>query len=125
MPRWTKSDLQAYEMKVGRVAVTPGDVQFTPVIREIPELHKPIIDWCRNQVPAVPFINSRPDCASTIGEGVQDFTMFYRGKVLCIECKAKNGKQSEAQRDWAHIMGRQGFTVHVIRSFAEFLELVK
>lgn len=130
---WTREELRAFEMKTAAQHNAPlvGGLyssrreQERLAEMEIPDLHKPIIDWCKNQVPAVPYINSRPDCPSTIGAGVQDFTIFYQNRVYCIECKSKTGKVDTDQRDWAHLMQAQGFTVHVIRSFQQFLELVR
>lgn len=98
---------------------------YDAVEYEIKGLHKPIIDWCTHQVPAVPYIHSRPDVESTIGEGVQDFTIFYKGQAICIECKSRTGKPSDKQRDWAHLMAAQGFVVHIVRDLQTFLELVR
>lgn len=88
-------------------------------------LHNKIIAWCREQYPMVPYIHARMDQKSTVGEGVPDFTLFYRARVFLIECKDRDGKMSEAQRDWAHLAELQGCKVHVVRSLGEFLEVVK
>lgn len=112
------------KLKIQTAEDVAFDVPIAGAELEIRDIHKPIIDWCKNQVPTVPYINSRPDLASTIGEGVQDFTIFYKGQALCIECKSRTGKPDEHQRDWAHLMAAQGFVVHIVRSFQQFLELV-
>lgn len=88
-------------------------------------LHGKIISWCREQHPIAPYIHARMDKCSTVGEGVPDFAICYRGKIVLVECKARDGKLSEAQRNWSHLALRQGCTVHVVRSFEEFLEAVK
>lgn len=88
-------------------------------------LHNKIISWCNDQHPMVPYIHSRMDKPSTVGEGVPDFAVFCKGRAVLVECKARDGKLSEAQRDWAHLAELQGCTVHVVRSFGEFLEVVK
>lgn len=93
--------------------------------REIEELHYPIIEFCNNQHPKWKYIHSRPDQRSTIGEGVQDFTIFAPGgRVFLIECKTRTGKPSEDQRNWAHEMEMIGWIVQIVRSYKEFLELV-
>lgn len=88
-------------------------------------LHDKIISWCRSQHPMVPYIHARMDQKSTVGEGVPDFAVCYAGKTILVECKARDGKLSEAQRDWVHLASLQGVIVHIVRSFEEFLEVVK
>jgi hypothetical protein len=92
--------------------------------REIEDLHEPIIVWCKNQVPAVPYYHARPDKPSGIAKGCPDFALFYHGHTLLLECKTRSGKLSDDQRDWAHLAEDQGFPVHVIRSMSEFHKLV-
>lgn len=88
-------------------------------------LHDKIISWCRSQHPIVPYIHARMDKCSTIGEGAPDFVVCYRYKVILVECKSRDGKLSEAQRIWSHLAAMQGCVVHVVRSFEQFLEIVK
>lgn len=95
-----------------------------PFTREIAELHGPIMAWCKAQHPQVPFIHTRPDQPSGMTKGAPDFVIVYRGKILLIECKTGTGKLSPDQRDWHHLAELQGVRPHVIRSMAEFYELV-
>lgn len=97
---------------------------LTGAVRES-KLHDQIIAWCRSQYPMVPYIHARMDKCSTTGEGVPDFAVFYRGKAVLIECKARDGKLSEAQQKWAHLARLQGCEVYVVRSFEVFLEAMK
>lgn len=133
MPRMTLAEYHSYQMRTaaqhnsrqtGQVDIKDGgDTAFAVPIES--ELHKQILAWCDTQLPCVPYIHARMDQRSTIGEGCQDFTIFYRNRVFCIECKSKTGKRDGAQVVWAFLMEKQGFTVHVVRSFQQFLELVK
>ncbi len=89
------------------------------------DLHREIVAHCDQQWPRWKYIRARSDTESTIQAGCQDFTIFRPGgKTLCVECKSKNGKLSEAQSGWAHEMGRLGHRVHVVRSMDEFLNLL-
>jgi len=89
-------------------------------------LHQEIIDFCRAQNPKWKFIRCRMDVPSTIDPGAQDFTIFApRGVVYCIECKTAKGKLTREQEGWRHEMEFNGHAVHVVRSFEEFLEIVR
>lgn len=97
----------------------PGD----GVTSEFP-LHEEIVSYCDSQRPRWKYIHARTDKKSTIGVGVCDFVLFLpNGKTACIECKSKTGKLSEAQLIWKKEMEMLGHTVHVIRSFQEFVVL--
>jgi len=111
---------------VARLEKNPSRESLPPdaVTDEIEGLHYPIIKWCKEQVPAVPYIWSRPDKAATIGRGAPDFTIFYKGRCLLIECKSKTGTVSTDQIVWKIRAADQSFTVHVIRSMSEFFALV-
>ena len=90
------------------------------------KLHNQIIEWCDHQWPVLKYIHARRDKKATIGVGIQDFTIFLPGgRVLCVECKARNEKPDDAQLAWALQMRMLGHTVHCIRSWEEFAELVK
>lgn len=94
------------------------------VVREM-DLHDDIIAHCNQQRPRWKYIRANPVVESTIAEGSQDFTLFLPvGRLLCIECKSKTGKLSPKQLAWRLEMEMLGHTVHVVRSFSEFLSLV-
>lgn len=91
---------------------------------EIP-LHNKIIDYCKSQWPVWKYIHANPVVKSTIQKGCQDFTIFTPGgRTLCIECKARNEKPDKDQQIWHKEMEMLGHTVHVVRSFDEFLKLL-
>ena len=66
------------------------------------------------------------DLPSTVEVGSHDFTIYASGgRTFKIECKTAKGKLSNEQLGWAHEMSLNNHTVHVVRSFEEFLEVVK
>ena len=95
-----------------------------PVDREA-KLHQDIMDWCDSQWPRWKFIHSRMDMKSTIGKGVNDFTVFGQFPLcILVECKKKDGKLDDDQRNWAHELKLLGWTVHVVRSIEEFKDII-
>lgn len=88
------------------------------------DLHNAITAWCRNQHPIVPCLEARMDKRSTIGVGIHDITIWYRGQVLCLELKSKHGKLTREQAGWKLLMELQGFQVHVITSMSQFETLI-
>lgn len=91
---------------------------------EVQELHYPIIAWCKQHLVEVPYIRARSDRESTIGKGAPDFTIFYQGRVYLFECKSRTGKTTPEQLAWHLKAERQGFQVHVIQSFGQFLDII-
>lgn len=92
---------------------------------EIENLHRPIEDWCRHQHPIVPYFYTRPDKASGAMPGTVDFGLLYRGKIILVECKTRDGKVSPVQAIWHRLAELQGHTVHVVRSMDEFHRLIE
>lgn len=90
---------------------------------EIP-LHNQIIQFCKDN--RWLYLHARTDCKSTIALAAQDFTIFAsRGRTFCIECKSRTGKLTLEQNAWRVAMECNGHTVHLVRSFTEFMEVVK
>jgi hypothetical protein len=58
-------------------------------------------------------------------EGEPDFIILVHGRVMLVECKTRTGKVSPAQLGVIAHASRLGHTVHVVRSFAEFLEVAR
>jgi hypothetical protein len=86
------------------------------------DLHQQVIDCCRNNL-WLPFHGSMAHRTyRTPGE--PDFTILLpRKKFLLLELKTKTGKLS-AEQLGLHMMAENlGHTIHVCRSFSEFLEL--
>ncbi len=108
-----------------------ADAAGEPVALES-DLHESIMKYCDRQWPRWKYIRARMDKKSTMQVGCQDFTIFarvkidedYGARVFCIECKARNEKPSPEQLAWHKEMEMVGFTVHVVRSMDEFLEVV-
>jgi len=86
-------------------------------------LHDDIIDACRQRGWIV--IHSRMDVPTTTAKGVCDFIIFAsRSRVFLFECKNKNNKLTDEQRGFAMMADMLGFTVHVVRAFSEFLQVI-
>lgn len=102
----------------------PAKTPETGAALEIPEIHRPIVNWCLSQIPHIPFIHHRTDKRSGIQEGAPDFVIVYRGDVLLIECKSKTGKLSEDQHTWKWLAEKQSVPVHIVRSYEEFISLI-
>ena len=56
--------------------------------------------------------------------GWPDLTLVYQGVPHAIELKTATGKLSEAQERMLALMRTNGWIVHVVRSYAEFVEVV-
>lgn len=89
------------------------------------DLHKRIIWWCDSQFPFVPYIHARTDKRSTIGVGCPDFCVLYKSQCLLIECKSVKGKMSIEQMAWMRRANEQGFLIHIVRDFKDFLKLIE
>lgn len=99
--------------------------QAEPCDRES-KLRQQILEYCASQWPRWLVVWARSDKKSTLPVGVADLFVFASDKRLIIcELKSKTSKVSIEQSAWAYQMSALGFTVHVIRSFDEFLALVE
>lgn len=118
--RMTQAEVDAYQMRNAPKSATPQ-----VGCDDESKLHQSIIGYCESQWPKWKFIRCRMDKPSTIAKGAQDFTIFLpNGRTLCVECKKKDGKLDADQLGWAHEMQKNHHTVHVVRSFEEFLNLL-
>jgi hypothetical protein len=87
------------------------------------ELHAQIFDECRRRG-WIALHGSMADRTCRT-EGEPDFSiMADGGRRFDIECKTRTGKLSPAQTAMIHHAKRLGHTVHVVRSFEEFLKLI-
>ena len=120
----TPEQYQEMLSRLDRNKLRAADIPDDAVEDEVHDLHYPILHWCRQQIPEVPYIWSRTDKATTIGKGVPDFCLIYRGKAYLFECKSKRGTVSPEQVVWKIKAEAQQFKVHVIRSMREFLEII-
>lgn len=101
-----------------------GSGQGVPAGEEIVSLHNPIKEWCDSQFPQVPYFYTRPDKASGSKPGTPDFALLYKGKVIIVECKTRDGKLSPEQLAFKVLAEMQGHTVHVVRDMEHFRSLV-
>lgn len=123
--RMTAAQVAAHEARIsaGKNHIVESN-EKVGVDRES-KLHEQIIEHCNKQWPRWKYRHARMDRATTEEKGVEDFTIFMpNGKTLHVECKKRDGKLDEDQRNWQHELGRLGHAVHVVRSFEEFLALL-
>ena len=119
---WSAADVDAHNARVNpkKILVLPDNPE--PVDLES-KLHQQIIDYCDAQWPRWKYIRARMDKRSTIGNGVHDFTIFAPGRVICVECKARNEKLRDDQQIWKKELEMLGIEVHVVRNLEEFLKV--
>lgn len=120
MPRMSHADLIAYEARRARrpaVAARPDDGPESA-------LHEHIIARCKTL--GWHYVHARMDRRSSIGIGCCDFYLFAPcGRVVCVECKAKNGKMTTEQLGVrAHLL-RLGFEHRIVRSLEEAMALFR
>ena len=85
-------------------------------------LHEAVFDECRRRRWIALHGSMAERTCRTLGE--PDFVILAdSGRVLLVECKGKTGKLSPAQAALKHQAERLGHTVHVVRSFEEFVKL--
>lgn len=57
--------------------------------------------------------------------GVSDLQIITDKRVLFIECKAPQGKQSTEQRQFQSIVENLGYHYYIVRSLDQFKEIIK
>lgn len=86
------------------------------------KLHNQIIEECKRRGWIAFHGSMAHSTFRTPGE--PDFVILRdNGQVVLIECKTRDGKLSTAQLGIAAWAKRLGHTVHVVRSFEEFLSI--
>ena len=114
-----------YRQMIGRLGASAEAGTTREAVESEGGLHDEIIKWCLGQWPRCKYIHSRMDRRPTIEAGTADFIIFLpKGRVICVECKTRTGKQSKEQLVWAAEMKQLDHKVHVVRSFEDFLKLV-
>jgi hypothetical protein len=87
-------------------------------------LHAKIIAECKRR--GWMYVHCATDRPTTYAAGICDFIIYAdNGRVLNVECKSATGKLSIEQLSFKTWLEKLGHTVHVVRSFREFLEIVK
>jgi hypothetical protein len=111
-------DMQA-RCSAGRGEAVPADA-----VTDEGALHDEILAECRRRL--WPVVHSRMDAPTTTARGCPDFVIFgSAGRVFAVECKTRTGKQTPEQIGWQMLLERNGHRYAVVRSMAEFLDLIK
>ena len=117
---FTSQWLANYESRNAPVRVN----RDAEAVKDESELHDAILAECRRRGWLV--IHSRMDRKTTMMRGVADFIVYAdHGKMFHVECKAKGGKLSLAQREFIAWAARLGHSVDVVTSVEQFMEAVK
>jgi hypothetical protein len=117
MPNLTPQQYRDYMARMeGPVAIKNSTV----AVSDEAELHQQIIADCRRRGWISLHGSMAHSTFRTVGEW--DFTILADGgRILLIECKTKVGKLSTEQQGMIAWAKKLGHTVHVIRSFEEFI----
>lgn len=127
---WTEADVREHNARVAKENRIPVAESGEGCKRES-DLHDQIMAECRRRGWLV--VHSRMDRPTTCGVGTPDFVICGETEVdgsdgfptvWLVECKSANGKLSTAQHAMIAQAARFGHTVHVVRSFDEFLKLL-
>ena len=116
--RMTQAEVDAYVMRHAPKPVTPKEG-----CDKESELHAQIFDECRRRgwIALHGAMSERTN--RTMGE--PDFSiMASGGRRFDIECKTRTGKLSPTQAAMIHHAATLGHTIHIVRSFEEFLKLL-
>lgn len=88
------------------------------------QLHKQISQECHRR--GFIALHGAMHKATSRTAGEPDFTVLLpNGKIALIEVKTTNGKLSDDQERLHGKAWALGHTVHVVRSFVEFLDIIK
>lgn len=117
---WTEADVAAFNARSQKT------VEIAAVARgNAPEsdLHNRILAECRHRS-WIAFHGSMAH-RTFRSTGEPDFQILAdRGRVFFIEAKTAKGKLSTSQQIIRHWAAKLGHTVHVVRSFEEFLQII-
>ena len=117
---------------LGKAGILNQEAQALADRRSERQLQEQVAALCRQR--NLFFIQSRMDKATTVRKGLFDFTIFIPSRILhgtlppfalAVECKVKGGKISEDQQYvFSDFHTQTGYPVHIIRSLAQFKELL-
>lgn len=120
MPNFSQSDINAY---YARQHAKGLKAECMDAAEKESDLHEAIINECNRRGWCA--VHSRMDRATTVQIGTPDFIIFAdAGRVFAVECKSKTGKLSTEQLATQAWLKRLGHTLHVVRSFREFIEVI-
>jgi hypothetical protein len=86
------------------------------------QFHRDFEKWLRER--RIPFVTSRMDRRSTIGNGKPDYCITFMNRCRYVELKTSKGRLSPAQVKEIEYIRRSGNTVEVARSLPEAIEAV-
>jgi hypothetical protein len=120
----TQQQVDEYQARVWRRRNQPEADAIADAVKSESDLHDQIIDFCRRRG-WIYFHGSMAERTHrTLGE--PDFIILASmGRVFFIECKSKNGKPSPAQQAMAAHAKNLGHWISEVRSFQQFLEIIK
>lgn len=121
MPNMTPQQLREFEARmhgINRTAKTTYEAETDESV-----LQDTIISECRRRGWWVDY--SRMDLPTTRPKGAPDIYIFAdRKRFFAIETKSKKGKLRPEQLGVQIALENLGHTVHIIYSFAQFVELI-
>lgn len=122
--RMTLAEVLAHQARVASATHRNLDVPASAdAVEDESELHAQIIAHCRKQGWLFFHGSMAHKSRRTLGE--PDFTILPgNGRILLIECKSARGKRSPAQLAVAAHAAKQGVTIPVVSSMADFLALL-
>lgn len=121
MPRMTLAEYHAHEARIAAASQTCKSSESD--CTDESGLHHEIIQHCKQKMWIVFHGSMAHKSKRTIGE--PDFTILAPNKVLFIECKTRTGKLSPEQAGISAWAEKLGHTIYVVRSFKEFLSVLK
>lgn len=106
-------------------AANPAQATIDPdAVKNEAELHELIISECRRR--RWQFLHGAMSERTSRTLGEPDFIVLAdRERVFFIECKSRLGKLSPEQRAFKVGAAINGHTIHIVRSFQEFMEITK
>lgn len=97
------------------------------------DLQKLIVRWFRKEYPEYLLFSTNNEACyrnsyfleSGVLSGVSDLVIVLPNKILFVELKTSDGRQSKNQKEFEVKIKSLNFNYHVIRSLDEFKELIK
>ena len=121
MPRMSQSEYVAFLARSQHRE--KADASGAVPVEEESTLHDQILDECKKRGWLAFHGSMAHRTFRTPGE--PDFIILANGRIFFVECKTRAGKLSIAQSAMIAHAAKLGHTIHVVRSFREFLEIVK
>lgn len=117
----TQAEVNAYNAR--QSARDPRQVAMVEGCRKESELHEQIFAECRRRGWIALHGAMSERTHRTAGE--PDFILLAdEGRTILVECKTRTGKLSVEQSAMISHAAARGHTIHVVRSFEEFLRIL-